>query len=240
MAEREERWQQWMPFHINRFRGSQEVQAMSPAARMGYLYLLASAWQTNDCTVSADPMDLATESGLGDELWAIHGPRILRNFTRVESGRLQNGVLFREWEEARSKYEAGQKQRTDAAKKGAQARWSSRPGNENMPGRDEKHAENMPTYTGTGTDTTNTPHTPQGGRKFRVARRNATAPLDGLAPPRRDEFNPEAALNFYRQLREKSPDRWKLQAPQWARDALESDNAGSTQGRLAIVGGMKA
>lgn len=95
-----EKWQKWMPFHIDRFRGSQEVQAMNPAGRMGYLYLLASAWQTDDCTISSDPVDLATESGLGDELWAIHGPRILRNFVRV-GDRLRNLVIYEEWLEAK-------------------------------------------------------------------------------------------------------------------------------------------
>ena len=99
-----ERWQQWMPFHIDRFRGSPEVQAMDPAARCGYLYLLATAWQTEDCTLSADPIDLATASGLGDKVWEEHGPRILRKFTVIH-GRLRNEVLFAEWLEAKTIFE---------------------------------------------------------------------------------------------------------------------------------------
>ena len=99
-----ERWQQWMPFHIDKFRGSPEVQAMHPAARLGYIYLLASAWQSPDCALSADPLDLATASGLGDELWALHGPRILRKFEDV-GGRLRNAVLFTEWSDALRVYE---------------------------------------------------------------------------------------------------------------------------------------
>ena len=99
------KWQKWMPFHIDRFRGSPNVQVMHPAARMGFLYLLASAWQTDDCTVSADPIDLATESGLGDELWATYGPRIMRKFEVIE-GRARNKVLFGEWSEAKRVFDA--------------------------------------------------------------------------------------------------------------------------------------
>jgi hypothetical protein len=99
-----ERWQQWMPFHIDRWRGSPSVQAMHPAAQMGYLNLLCSCWQSADCCVPSDPVDLATESRLGDELWALYGPRILRKFVDV-LGRWRNEVLFVEWEEARRVYE---------------------------------------------------------------------------------------------------------------------------------------
>ena len=105
------KWQQWMPFHIDRFRGSPSVQAMHPAARMGYLYLLATAWQTEDCTIPTDPLELAEKSGMGDEFWALHGPRILRNFIPVELSRLRNEVCFREWSEAKRVFEA----RRDAA-----------------------------------------------------------------------------------------------------------------------------
>lgn len=101
-----ERWQRWMPFHIDRFRGSPDVQAMPPAARWGYLSLLASAWQTDDCTISSDPLDLASVSSLGDELWAIHGPRILRKFPTNSDGRLQNDVCFGEWLEAKRIFDA--------------------------------------------------------------------------------------------------------------------------------------
>lgn len=99
-----ERWQQWMPFHIDRWRGSPSVQAMHPAAQMGYLNLLCSSWQSSDCSLSSDPVDLATESRLGDELWALYGPRILRKFV-LQADRWQNSVLFEAWEEARRIYE---------------------------------------------------------------------------------------------------------------------------------------
>ena len=46
------KWQQWMPFRIDAFKGSPAVQAMHPSARSGYLYLLTYAWQTDDCTIS--------------------------------------------------------------------------------------------------------------------------------------------------------------------------------------------
>lgn len=121
-----------MPFHIDRFRGSPEVQAMHPAARMGYLYLLSSAWQTEDCTVSSDALDLATESGLGDEMWAVYGARILRNFKLLD-GRYRNAVVFEEWEKAKREFEKnhGPKLTPEelsnakriAGKKGAIKRW---------------------------------------------------------------------------------------------------------------------
>lgn len=112
-----ERWQQWMPFHIDRFRGSPDVQAMHPSARAGFLYLLCSAWQTGDCSLSRDPLDLAVASGLGDELWGIHGPRILRKFT-VADGRLRNEVLEKEWADAKRIFES----RQEAARKTTQTR----------------------------------------------------------------------------------------------------------------------
>lgn len=126
-----ERWQQWMPFHIDRFRGSPDVIAMPLEARIGYLYLLASAWQTDDCSIPDDPIALATLSGLGDDLWAIHGPRILRKFSQIIAGRLANSVLRSEWEEARRIF--GQKKavreeishaRSEAGKRGNEKRWA--------------------------------------------------------------------------------------------------------------------
>jgi hypothetical protein len=114
------KWQQWMPFRIDAFKSSPAVQAMHPAARCGYLYLLSCARQTEDCTISADPFDLAEMSGLGDELWAIHGPRILRKFTALESGRLQNEILFEEWRVAKKVFD----RRQDAANRTNKHRWS--------------------------------------------------------------------------------------------------------------------
>lgn len=100
------KWQQWMPFRIDAFKASPAVQAMHPTARIGYLYLLAYAWQTEDCTVPNDALELAEQSGLGDELWAVYGPRILRKFDPVNSnGRLRNQVCFEEWERTRAAYQ---------------------------------------------------------------------------------------------------------------------------------------
>ena len=70
---------------------------------MGYWELLCSCWQSADCTISSDAMELATMSGLGDELWAVYGTRIVRKFAVVGS-RLRNEVLFREWSEAQNVY----------------------------------------------------------------------------------------------------------------------------------------
>lgn len=95
-----------MPFEIDAFKGSPAVQAMHPVARIGYWYLLSDAWQTDDCTIPTDPIDLADKSGLGDELWAIHGPRILRKFDPVEgSDRLRNTAEYDRWLDAKRIYD---------------------------------------------------------------------------------------------------------------------------------------
>ena len=112
------KWQQWMPFHIDRFKGSPAVQAMPHESKMAYWYLLSAAWQTDDCTLSSDPLDLAEKSGLGDERWAILGPRILRKFDILENGRLRNPASFEQWQEAKRIHEA----RQDAAKKTTEIR----------------------------------------------------------------------------------------------------------------------
>ena len=99
------KWQQWIPFHIDRFMASLTVQAMHPAARWGYWCLITRQWQSEDCTISGDPLELAEESGLGDELWEAHGSRILRKFQPLEDGRLRNQVCFDEWLEAKRIYD---------------------------------------------------------------------------------------------------------------------------------------
>ena len=80
---------------------------MHPAARSGYLYLLAYAWQTDDCSIPSDPVELAEISELGDDLWQTYGPRILRKFTPIEAtGKLQNEKLLTEWMEAKKVFDA--------------------------------------------------------------------------------------------------------------------------------------
>ena len=56
------------------------MRAMEPVARYGYLELLLTQWQSEDCSISADPLDLADASGLGDVLWEKLSARIVRNF----------------------------------------------------------------------------------------------------------------------------------------------------------------
>lgn len=102
------RWQQWMPFHIDRWKGSAHVQAMSPTARSGYLYLLTSAWQTVDCSLPADDEELAVLAGLTPDEWKENGPVIRRRFSCDEEGRLFNDVLREEWSEAKHIFEARQ------------------------------------------------------------------------------------------------------------------------------------
>jgi uncharacterized protein YdaU (DUF1376 family) len=115
-----------MPFHIDRFKGSPAVQAMHPAARMGYLYLLSCQWQSDECSLPSDPIDLAELSGLGDELWAQYGARIMRNFDALEDGRFRNSVCFEEWQESKAIFDHNQEVRSAAGKKGNEKRWGNR------------------------------------------------------------------------------------------------------------------
>lgn len=160
------KWQQWMPFKIDAFRSSPAVQAMHPAARAGYLYLLSSAWQTEDCTIPADPLELAEMSGLGDELWQIHGPRILRKFSpNGKPDRLQNPVLVDEWKAAKKVFDEGQgrrdelsRKRSEAGKSGNEIRWYRKNANLRQNGiASESQADRNgianDRYTGTGTST---------------------------------------------------------------------------------------
>jgi hypothetical protein len=100
------KWQQWMPFKIEKFWSSPSVQAMSHAAQIGYLRLLGCQWQSIDGAVSPDPFDLAEQSGLGDEAWTVHGPRILRKFITLKDGRLRNLPNYEDWCEAKRIFEA--------------------------------------------------------------------------------------------------------------------------------------
>lgn len=107
------KWQQWFPFKIDSFRGSPSVQSMHPIARAGYIYLLAHAWQTEDCSIPRDEVELASISGLGEKLWKSYGPTVLRKFSSNEDGRLRNQVLLNEWNEAKRVFDA----RKEAAKR---------------------------------------------------------------------------------------------------------------------------
>lgn len=89
------------------------MRAMEPVARYGYLELLLAQWQSEDCSISSDPLDLAEASGLGDGLWEKHSVRILRNFEPLLNGRLRNAVCFEEWIEAKRIFEA----RSESAKR---------------------------------------------------------------------------------------------------------------------------
>lgn len=153
-----------MPFRIDSFKGSAAVQAMHPSARSGYLYLLSQQWQSDDGTISGDALDLAEESGLGDELWRLHGPRILRKFEPVDGqpGRLRNVVCHREWLEAKQIFDAGQSQRDELSRKRREAglrgnakRWGSQKGifaTDEDSQQDRNRIAND-RYTGTGTVT---------------------------------------------------------------------------------------
>jgi uncharacterized protein YdaU (DUF1376 family) len=143
------KWQQWMPFHIDRFMGSRSVAAMHPAARIGYLYLLAAQWQSEDCSISASDEDLAIESGLGD-LWQAHKASILRKFSARDDGKLFNSVVAAEWEAAKTIHEKrwGAANRTNQVKS-ARSPHADRTVTERSPDADRDTG----TYTGTSTGT---------------------------------------------------------------------------------------
>jgi hypothetical protein len=95
-----------MPMEVDALKASPAVQAMHPSARAGYVWLLLDAWQTDDCTIPNDPLELADKSGLGDELWTVYGIRILRKFERVDgSNRLRNLPQYERWKAAKVVYE---------------------------------------------------------------------------------------------------------------------------------------
>jgi uncharacterized protein YdaU (DUF1376 family) len=119
------RWQQWMPFHIDRWKGSPHVQAMRPTARAGYLYLLTAAWQTEDCSLPSEDEELVVLAGLTDEEWAEHGAKIRRRFSVGPDRRMFNPVLRREWADAKRVFES----RQDGARRTNRAR---RPGDERV------------------------------------------------------------------------------------------------------------
>lgn len=158
-----------MPFHIDRWRGSPDVRAMHPAARMGYLELLCSCWQSSDCSISDDAIDLATNSGLGDELWVLYGARILRKFVLVD-GRYRNEVLFEEWSEALRVYQK--------RKSGAVRTNSSRTANE------ERTDTERPADTETRTETSTSTKTK--AKKQKLSR--AKAAIEKIPDPRHDPF----------------------------------------------------
>jgi hypothetical protein len=108
-----------MPFHIDRWKGSPHVQAMRPAARAGYLYLLTAAWQTEDCSLPSEDDELLILAGLTDEEWAEHGGRIRRRFSMGPDRRMFNPVLRRKWADAKRVFELRQDgaRRTNSARR---------------------------------------------------------------------------------------------------------------------------
>jgi hypothetical protein len=114
------KWQRWIPFDIDAFFGSPAVQVMSQDAQMGYLRLICAQWQTDECALPIDPMTLAEKSGMGDEKWAVHGPRILRQFPAIDGaiGLIRNLPCYLRWKEAKRVYDA----RRDSARKTTETR----------------------------------------------------------------------------------------------------------------------
>jgi hypothetical protein len=100
------KWKRRIPIDIDAITGSAFVQALHPTARAGYVWLLLREWDSEDCTLAADPAQLAANAGLSPEDWAIHGPVILKKFDVLENGRLRNEVCFEAWTNVAAAYEA--------------------------------------------------------------------------------------------------------------------------------------
>ena len=148
------KWQNWMPFYIDAFMGSPAVQAMHPTARIGYLCLLARAWQTEDCTIPSDDLMLAEMSGIGDEFWAAYRERILRKFDQVDgTDRLRNAVLYEKWKDARRIYERRRESAERTNSERSPSRKSSRPPQEPLPFIEREPSRPADTVTGTVTVT---------------------------------------------------------------------------------------
>jgi hypothetical protein len=184
------KWQTWFPLHVDAFRGSPAVQAMHPAARAGYIYLLGAAWQSEDCTIPDDPLQLAELSGLGDDLWQVHGPRIIRKFEPVGEA-LRNPRLYAEWLGAKRIFESRQGAATKTnLRRGERANVGSSDGDRSMTDTvsDTVSDESPGRFidTGTGTTTQTSTETKGGG-----ARKRAPAPTP---TPSREPDKPELKL----------------------------------------------
>jgi uncharacterized protein YdaU (DUF1376 family) len=95
-----------MPLYIDQFWSSPSVARMTPAGKMGYFALLCAQWQSEDCSLSGDPHELAIASRLSDEEWEKSAAAILRKFHSIEGGRLRNPACHAKWEEAKKVYDA--------------------------------------------------------------------------------------------------------------------------------------
>lgn len=146
---------------------------MHPAARWGYWCLITRQWQSEDCTITADPLELSEISGLGDELWAAHGSRILRKFERLEDGRLRNPVCFDEWLGAKRVYD----KRREAADRTNNERSPSRSPSINGAVTDSQASRFA--YTQTGQDKTGQNNTLQ-DRTFPLVNSKLTSDLSSL------------------------------------------------------------
>lgn len=119
---KDSKWKQWFPFYISDFKGSPYVQAMKPAAKAGYIYLLMAEWASEDCTLPYDEEELSILSGLNDD-WKNHAKIILKCFTANQEGRLINKRLLDEWNEAMRIYSS---KRSGADKKNGKQSVSER------------------------------------------------------------------------------------------------------------------
>lgn len=112
----------WFPLNVRDWLSSANVRALTAADRAHYMDLLAHTWEQaathGVCSLPADDGFLGRLLGLSPEEWGatrkalVDGPGAVM---RVEGGRLVNGRLQREWEEANRVSQARSKVATEAA-----------------------------------------------------------------------------------------------------------------------------
>ncbi len=106
------------PLYTDDWLGSTAIALMSPAEEGAYIRLLAYEWNSGDCSLPDDNKELAVLSRLGKAWGNGSGAKIRKNFV-VRDGRLYNLRMIEIWEEQKEYRE----RRTEAGKKGAEARW---------------------------------------------------------------------------------------------------------------------
>ncbi len=103
-------------FYPNDWLGSSKVGRMSPAAEGAYIRLLCYAWGEDDCSVPADPAELAYLSRLGPD-WDLHADVLSECFKEC-NGRWVNERLFSE----RQKQRKWRKKCSEGGKRSAKTR----------------------------------------------------------------------------------------------------------------------
>lgn len=110
---REDRRPEFFPFFPGQFLASENVDSMTPTARGAYITLLCKQWLDPTCSLPHDERKLARMSGLCDE-WDAHRDALMACFSPHPSleGRIANGRMLRDYNEAIAQMKRVSEQRT--------------------------------------------------------------------------------------------------------------------------------